>query len=64
MRDEGVGGMSFDGMDLGDGKDGGVAMCKHLLACLLVERWGGVLGGYLKERKVGRNEMAGLGADV
>lgn len=50
-------------MILGDGKDGGVAICKHLLACFLVERWSGLLGGYLKERSVGKLEMAGIGAD-
>ncbi|KAF7959996.1 hypothetical protein EAE96_001597 [Botrytis aclada] len=37
-----------------------VPICKHLLACLLVERWGDVLGMYVRERVVGREEMAGL----
>ncbi|KAG4035674.1 hypothetical protein MFRU_001g04430 [Monilinia fructicola] len=35
-------------------------MCKHLLACLLGERWATVLGGCVRERRVGREEMAGL----
>jgi hypothetical protein len=39
-----------------------VPVCKHLLACVLAERWEGVVGGYVKERKVGREEMAGIGA--
>ncbi|KAF7933461.1 hypothetical protein BELL_0184g00070 [Botrytis elliptica] len=37
-----------------------VPICKHLLACLLVERWGDVLGMYVRERVVGREEMGGL----
>ncbi|THV49802.1 hypothetical protein BGAL_0178g00090 [Botrytis galanthina] len=37
-----------------------VPICKHLLACLLVERWGDVLGTYVRERAVGREEMGGL----
>ncbi|ESZ98535.1 hypothetical protein SBOR_1067 [Sclerotinia borealis F-4128] len=41
-------------------KDPQVPICKHLVACLLGERWAGVLGGYVGERVVGREEMAGL----
>ncbi|KAF7899076.1 uncharacterized protein EAF01_008289 [Botrytis porri] len=41
-------------------KSSQVPICKHLLACLLVERWGDVLGMYVRERVVGREEMAGL----
>ncbi|TGO52797.1 hypothetical protein BOTNAR_0313g00100 [Botryotinia narcissicola] len=37
-----------------------VPICKHLLACLLVERWGDVLGTYVRERVVGREEIGGL----
>ncbi|KAF7874732.1 uncharacterized protein EAF02_008709 [Botrytis sinoallii] len=37
-----------------------VPICKHLLACLLVERWSDVLGMYVRERVVGREEMGGL----
>lgn len=47
-----------------DGKAGeGIPVCKHLLACLLGDRWGDVVGGLVKEREVGRDEMGGLGAD-
>lgn len=46
-----------------DGREGGaVPVCKHLLACVLGERWG-VLKGYVKERSVGREEMAGLAGE-
>lgn len=54
---------SFGGMSV-DGADEGVPVCKHLLACLLAERWGAALGRYVAERKVGREEMAGIVADV
>ncbi|KAJ3943778.1 uncharacterized protein N0V96_006711 [Colletotrichum fioriniae] len=53
------GGLSLDGVD-----DGGVPCCKHLLACLLSEQWGDTLGKYVTERRVSREEMAGLVADV
>lgn len=53
------GGMSTDGR----GDEGGpVPVCKHLLACVLGERWG-LLGGYVKEREISREEMAALGAE-
>jgi len=47
----------------GRGREGGVPVCKHLLACLLGERWGDVLGSYVKEKEVSREEMAGYGAE-
>lgn len=51
------------GGESADGRDGGaVPVCKHLLACVLGERWG-VLKGYVKERSVGREEMAGLAGE-
>lgn len=63
------GGLSFDGMGMGDagggvaigmgGNEGGVPVCKHLLAALLGERIA-VLGRYVKERRVGRGEMVGI----
>ncbi|KAF6828079.1 ubiquitin carboxyl-terminal hydrolase family protein [Colletotrichum musicola] len=53
------GGLSLDGMD-----HGGVPCCKHLLACLLLEQWGSVLGSYVMENRVGKEEMAGIIADV
>lgn len=63
------------GGDDGDGgvEDGGgwewgglmvgadVPLCKHLLACVLAERWDGA-GTLVEEREVGREEMAGWGA--
>lgn len=59
----GFGGMSFDGE--GEGEDEGAVppCCKHLLACVLAERWA-VLGGYVNERRVGREELAGIFADI
>ncbi len=53
-REEGDGGWRWGGMMLGE-ED--VPLCKHLLACVLVERWRGV-----EERVVGREEMAGWAA--
>ncbi|XXH05226.1 hypothetical protein Hte_011651 [Hypoxylon texense] len=51
-----------------DGREGsgiaGVPCCKHLLACLLAERWHDLLGGYVEERIVGREEGVGLVADI
>lgn len=45
-----------------DGIGGGVPCCKHILACVLAERLEGWVGG-VKEREVGREEMAGLGCE-
>jgi hypothetical protein len=45
------------GLSLG----GDVPMCKHLLACVLVER-GGLFGGYVKTREVSVEELAGWAA--
>lgn len=45
-----------------DGKDGGaVPACKHLLACVLADRWE-PLGKMVQERWAETGEMAGLGA--
>ena len=63
MREWEFGGLSFDGIDLGKGDAGNVPICKHLLACLLGERWEDVLGSYVKVREVGREEMAGMGGE-
>ena len=41
--------------------EGDVPLCKHLLACVLAERWT-VAGGMVEEREVGREEMAGWAA--
>ncbi|KAK2047338.1 hypothetical protein LZ31DRAFT_152483 [Colletotrichum somersetense] len=53
------GGLSLDGIDSGD-----VPCCKHLLACLLSEQWGDALGKYVTEKRVSREEMAGLVAET
>jgi hypothetical protein len=60
------GGASLDGSAAGAGAGAGegVPVCKHLLACLLAERWSVALGRYVVERRVGREEMAGIVADV
>ncbi|KAK8025013.1 hypothetical protein PG990_002836 [Apiospora arundinis] len=55
------GGMSRDGAAVGTG---GVPCCKHLLACVLAERWTDVLGSYVTERRVGKEEAAGLVAGI
>lgn len=55
------GGMSLDGLDASGGD---VPCCKHLLACLIVEKWSGLLGSYVEERTVSREEMAGIIADM
>ena len=40
---------------------GEIPICKHLLACVLVERWD-IAKGMIEEREVGREEMAGWAA--
>lgn len=59
--DAGIGngeGWRWGGFMIGEG--GEVPLCKHLLACVLAERWA-VAGGMVEEREVGRGEMAGWG---
>jgi hypothetical protein len=51
------GGSSFNGRE-GEG----VPVCKHLVACLLGERWD-LLGGYVREREVSSEEMGGAGGE-
>jgi len=55
----------FGGKSL-NGADGThpVPCCKHLLACVLTEKWEGGLRQHLSEKRVGRGEMAGIGAEV
>lgn len=55
------GGVSFDGCT---GAGGVPPCCKHLLACVLAERWGCGLGRYVARREVEREEMAGVFADI
>ncbi|KAK4140901.1 uncharacterized protein C8A04DRAFT_31563 [Dichotomopilus funicola] len=56
------GGLSLDGLEPGLGN--GVSVCKHLLACVLADRWREALGKYVVERKMRREEVAGIVADV
>lgn len=56
-------GRALGGIGLGTG-DGVPPFCKHLLACLLVDKWEDMLGGYVEERSVTRDEMAGIVADL
>ncbi|KAK1597660.1 uncharacterized protein LY79DRAFT_666492 [Colletotrichum navitas] len=60
----GMGGWQFGGLSLDGINSGDVPCCKHLLACLLSEQWGGVLGKYVTEKRVSREEMAGLVAET
>lgn len=60
------GGLNFlneDDDDVGGGR-GTPPCCKHLLACVLAERWDTVLGQYVIQRSVTREEMAGIFADI
>jgi hypothetical protein len=52
------GGVSSAGVD-----GGAVPCCKHLFACVLAERWDPWFGRYVEERRVDRDEMAGLGCN-
>ncbi|KAE9372182.1 hypothetical protein N431DRAFT_483030 [Stipitochalara longipes BDJ] len=54
------GGLSFNGRE-GEGGNG-VPVCKHLVACLLGERWD-LLGRYVKEKEVSKEEMGGVGGE-
>lgn len=52
----------FGGLSLHDQREGEedkVPMCKHLLACLLAEKWD-ALKGWVESRSVGMDEGAGL----
>lgn len=55
------GGLSTDGQE---GFGASIPCCKHLLACVLAEQWGDVLGSYVPVKRLGTGEMAGLIADV
>ena len=55
------GGTSLDGRP-GHGED--VPCCKHLLACVLADLWGSVLGTRVEQRKVTKEELAGIMAKV
>ncbi|KAK3954701.1 hypothetical protein QBC32DRAFT_207155 [Pseudoneurospora amorphoporcata] len=63
---KGTVGWTFGGMILFDAEDYSSVppVCKHLLACLLADKWREALGRYVTERLVSREEMAGMVADV
>ncbi|KAF2865553.1 hypothetical protein BDV95DRAFT_612433 [Massariosphaeria phaeospora] len=49
----------FGGVGLGEATP---PVCKHLLACVLVERCAGMFGGFVKEEEVSAEEAAGWAA--
>lgn len=59
-------GWSFGGVGLdGVGSSAGdVPCCKHLLACLLAEMWPVMLARFVEDRRVTKEEMAGIAADM
>ncbi|RYO94797.1 hypothetical protein DL764_007775 [Monosporascus ibericus] len=64
-RDDGEGSAAAAAAGMGSGAAAGVPACKHLLACVLGERLAGLgLGEYMDERRVGREEGAGLVGEV
>lgn len=67
VRDkQGSAGWTFGGMTLFNPDDHSSVppVCKHLLACLLADKWRRALGRYVTERMMSREEMAGIVADV
>ena len=52
----------FGGLTRASG--GKVPVCKHLLACALVEGWGDRGEGMVEERRVGKEEAGGWGVGV
>lgn len=58
------GGYAHDGSSRHEGHGAVPPCCKHLLACVLAERWDAVLGRYVHRRAVGREEMAGVFAGI
>lgn len=66
VHSDGGGAWEFGGISL-DGREprgGGVPCCKHLLACVLADRWYDVLGQYVTEKRASKEEVAGLVADT
>lgn len=63
---KGSAGWTFGGMTLFNARDHSSVppVCKHLLACLLADKWTRALGRYVTERMVSKEEMAGIVADV
>ncbi|KAL2174334.1 uncharacterized protein P884DRAFT_315091 [Thermothelomyces heterothallicus CBS 202.75] len=56
------GGLSLDGTGAGAGE--GIPVCKHLLACVLADRWHTALGSYVIEKTMQREEVAGILAEM
>ncbi|RSM07493.1 hypothetical protein CDV31_008582 [Fusarium ambrosium] len=54
---------SFGGLSLNASGDV-PPCCKHLLACLLIDKWPTILSQYVEEREISREEMAGIVADL
>jgi coproporphyrinogen III oxidase len=61
QQDCSFGGVSLNGI-AGRGED--VPCCKHLLACLLAERWETVLGAHVEHKETSKEELAGIIAGV
>ncbi|KAM7194105.1 hypothetical protein V8F33_007432 [Rhypophila sp. PSN 637] len=57
-------GWTFGGLTLEQRGGDCPPLCKHLLACLLAERWNDALGQYVVERQVSKQEMAGIVAEI
>jgi len=54
---------SYGGMSLDLGGDA-PSCCKHLLACLLADRWSEIIGMYVEDRFISREDLAGIVADI
>lgn len=54
---------SFGGIGM-DPRGDAPPCCKHLLACLLVDKWSEMLGMYVEDRVVSKDEMAGIVAHL
>ena len=52
-------GWEFGGLSCDGRREGHVPVCKHLIACLLAEKWE-IMGSYMTQQAVGREEMAGM----
>ncbi|PNY25041.1 Uncharacterized protein TCAP_05020 [Tolypocladium capitatum] len=55
------GGMGADGLP---GHGGDVPCCKHLMACLLAEKWGDVLESRVDDKRATKEELAGIISNV
>ena len=53
----------YGGLSLDWGGDA-PSCCKHLLACLLADRWSAMIGMYVEDRVTSREDLAGIVADI